>query len=92
MTKNSPYVSRNDNDMGISLAIIYDGHGGRPLRLARVRDRLLLRAVAAAAIAEAEQAASDLGLRDNTLAQVQLGEVSKLRQILQPLVASAGPA
>lgn len=89
MPKNCTYLGRNDTDM-ISLAIIYDGHGGRPLRLARVLDRSLLRAVAAAAIAEAEQAACDLAVHDAILGQAQLGEVSKLRQILQPLVAGAG--
>jgi hypothetical protein len=48
--------------MAIELAIVYE-HRGRPLRLARVRDRHLLSAAASAAVSEAERDAADLVAR-----------------------------
>jgi hypothetical protein len=67
------------------LAIVYE-HAGRPLRLARVRDRHLLSAAASAAVMEAERDAADLGRRDVVLGKVQAAEAAKLREVLEPLI------
>lgn len=75
--------------MAFEIAIIYNGRGGRPLRLARVRDHHLLTAVAAAAVLEAEREAAEIGRRDATLGQIQLQEARKLRHVLEPLMRLA---
>ncbi len=77
--------------MPFELAIVYHRRGGRPLRLARVRDPHLLGAVASAAITEAECDASDLGRHDATLGELQMEEVRKLRRVLEPLIGHAAP-
>jgi hypothetical protein len=75
--------------MAFEIAIIYNGRGGRPLRLARVRDHHLLTAVASAAVLEAEREAAEIGRRDATLGQIQLQEARKLRHVLEPLMRLA---
>jgi hypothetical protein len=75
--------------MAFEIAIIYNGRGGRPLRLARVRDHHLLTAVASAAVLEAEREAAEIGRRDATLGQIQLQEARKLRHVLEPLMGFA---
>jgi hypothetical protein len=77
--------------MPFELAIVYHRHGGRPLRLARVRDRSLLGAAASAAVDEAERDASDLGRHDVTLGELQMEEARKLRRVLQPLMGHEVP-
>jgi hypothetical protein len=71
--------------MAIELAIIYE-HRGRPLRLARVRDRRLLTAAASAAVLEAEREAMDLSRHDAVLGRVQLAEAAKLREVLASII------
>jgi hypothetical protein len=71
--------------MAYELAVIYQ-HGGRPLRLARIRDHRLLVAAASAAVAEAEREAVDLARHDAVLGRVQMAEAQKLRQVLEPII------
>jgi len=71
--------------MAIELAIVYE-HRGRPLRLARVRDRRLLSAAASAAVIEAEREAADLARHDAVLGRIQMAEAQKLREVLDPII------
>ena len=73
------------------LAIVYCPRGGRPLRLARIRDRHLLGAAASAAVIEAEREALDLGRRDAVLGRVQAAEAAKLRRVLGPFLPPMKP-
>ncbi len=70
-----------------SLAIVYTPDGGRPLSLARICDRSLLRSAAAAALREAEGQAESLSVKDRVLGVVQAEEAAKLRRILGLLLA-----
>ena len=70
-----------------SLAIVYTPEGGRPLSLARICDRSLLRSAAAAALREAERQAESLSVQDQVLGVVQAEEAAKLRRILGRLLA-----
>jgi hypothetical protein len=70
-----------------SLSIIYTPEGGRPLSLARVLDRSLLRSAAAAALREAERRGQCLMAKDGVLGMVQREETDKLRRVLMLLLA-----
>ena len=75
--------------MNVMLAILYAPDGQKPLSVARVHDRNLLSAAAAAAVLEAEQAAAELLVEDETRGRVQLEEVAKLRRVLNLLLPQA---
>ena len=68
------------------LAIVYEPERGRPFTVARVADRLLLVAVAQAAIAEAEGRASAIAEADEFLGTVQHEEAERIRRVLGILV------
>jgi hypothetical protein len=68
------------------LAILYAPEGQKPLSVARINDQNLLSAAAAAAVFEAEQAASELLEEDETLGLLQLEEAAKLRRVLSLLL------
>ncbi len=70
------------------LAILFRGHGGRPLRLAGVRDHHLLTAAASAAVQEAEREAAELVRLDAVLGRVQMAEAQKLRTVLEPIIGT----
>ena len=65
-----------------SLAIVYTPKGGRPLRVACISDRDLLRRAAAAAILQAEREIAVLEASDYTLGRMQSEEAAKLRRVL----------
>jgi hypothetical protein len=69
-----------------SLAIVYTPEGGRPLRVACVSDRLLLRKAADAALRQAQREADALAESDKTLGTIQAEETAKLRRVLRLLV------
>lgn len=70
----------------ISLAIVYTPEGGRPLKLATVSDRDLLKLAATAAVREAEYQVAYLRSRDPVLGMVQADEVAKLKHVLGALM------
>jgi hypothetical protein len=70
-----------------NLAIIYTPEGGRPLSIAGISDRHLLRSAAAMAVHEAERQARSLMMRDRVLGMVQAEEAAKLRRVLAALIS-----
>jgi hypothetical protein len=72
-----------------NLAITYTPDGGRPLSIAFISDRLLLRSAAAAAVREAEGKAQSLMAHDHVLGMVQAEEAAKLRRVLDALMSPA---
>jgi len=68
--------------MNVTLAILYAPEGQKPVSIARINDRNLLSAAAAAAVLEAEQFASNLLAEDEILGCLQLEEAAKLRRVL----------
>ncbi len=71
-----------------SLAIVYTPPRGRPLSVARISDRTLLREAAAVALSEAERETKTLLAADRILGMVQAEETAKLRRVLNLLLAS----
>jgi hypothetical protein len=70
-----------------SLAIVYTPEGCRPLRLARILDRTLLRTAASVALSEAEVQVEFLMAKDPVLGMVQAEEATKLQRVLKALMA-----
>jgi hypothetical protein len=71
-----------------NLAITYTPDGGRPLNIARISGRLLLRSAAAVAVREAERKTQSLMAQDHVLAMVQGEEAAKLRRVLRALMST----
>ena len=70
----------------LCLAILYTPNDDRmPVCITRIRDRQLLSVAAETAVREAESTAAQLAREDRTLAELQAGEVDKLRRVLQGL-------
>jgi hypothetical protein len=69
-----------------SLAIVYTPVGGRPLSVASISDRLLLRSAAAVALREAEGQAESLKMKDHVLGMLQTEEAIKLQIVLSFLI------
>ena len=70
----------------VSLLLVYEPTGGRPLTVARVEDRRLLLDAAQLAIIAAEQRAEELAAADCLLGEVERAEAGRLRKVLSLLV------
>jgi hypothetical protein len=66
----------------VTLAIVYEPENGTALRVAQVRDELLLLEAARIAIEEAETGAATIAQHDSTLGRIQTAEAEKLRDVL----------
>ena len=66
----------------VTLAIVYEQRNGAALRVAQVRNEMLLHEAARLAIEEAESGAAALSQDDKTLGSIQKAEVDKLREVL----------
>ncbi len=70
----------------VSLLLVYEPVGGRPLTVARVADSRMLVDAARAAILAAEQRAEDLATADRVLGELERAEAGRLRKVLSLLV------
>ena len=70
----------------VSLLLVYEPAGGRPLTVARVQDRRMLLHAAQLAILAAEQRAEEFGAADRLLGEVERAEAGRLRRVLSLLV------
>lgn len=70
----------------VSLLLVYEPAGGRPLTVARVHDRRMLLDAAQLAILAAEQRAEELAAADRVLGEVEQAEAVRLRKVLSLLV------
>jgi len=70
----------------VSLLLVYEPAGGRPLTVARVADRRMLLDAAQIAIVTAEQRAEELAAADSVLGEVERAEAGRLRKVLSLLV------
>ena len=70
----------------VSLLLVYEPAGGRPLTVARVHDRRMLLDAAQIAIIAAEQRAEELAAADRVLGEVERAEAGRLRRVLSILV------
>jgi hypothetical protein len=66
----------------VSLLLVYEPAGGRPLTVARVDDRRILLDAAQRAISEAQQRAEELSSADCVLGEVERAEAGRLRTVL----------
>jgi hypothetical protein len=71
-----------------SLSIVYTPQGGRPLSVARISNRELLRDAAALALEEAQRTSKLLRASDPILGVIQTEESEKLRRVLEALLLS----
>jgi hypothetical protein len=69
-----------------SLSIVYTPPGGRPLSVAHISDRALLRNAAVVALEEAERTTKSLCTIDAILGVIQAEESAKLRRVLTALL------
>ena len=72
--------------MQVGLYITLEPENGKPITLARVRDRKLLTNAAAAALLEAENTSDEMYREDQVLGQLQDQEVRRLRNALELLL------
>jgi len=70
----------------VSLLLVYEPAGGRPLTVVRVEDRRMLLDAAHLAILVAEQRAEELAAADRVLGEVERAEAGRLRRVLSLLV------
>ena len=70
----------------VSLLLVYEPTGGRPLTIARVEDRRMLLDAAQRAIIAAEQRAEELAAADCVLGEVERAEAVRLRKVLSLFV------
>jgi hypothetical protein len=70
----------------VSLLLVYEPAGGRPLTVARVDDRRTLVGAAQVAIVEAEARAELMGEADKILGEVEHAEALRLKTVLRLLV------
>lgn len=70
----------------VSLLLVYEPVGGRPLTVARVDDRAMLLDAAQLAILAAEKRAEDLAAADRVLGELERAEAGRLRKVLSLLV------
>ena len=70
----------------VSVLVVYEPPGGRPLTVARVRDQRMLVDVAEIAILAAEQRAEELAAADPVLGEVERAEAGRLRNVLNLLI------
>ena len=70
----------------VTLLLVYEPAGGRPLTVARVQDRRMLLDAAHLAILVAEQRAEELAAADRVLGEVERAEAGRLRRVLSLLV------
>jgi len=70
----------------ISLLLVYEPAGGRPLTVARVADPRMLLEAAQIAILAAEQRAGEMAAADHVLGEVERAEAGRLRKVLSLLV------
>jgi hypothetical protein len=70
----------------VSLLLVYEPAGGRPLTVARVSDSRMLVDAAQFAIVAAEQRAEELAAADGVLGEVERAEAGRLRKVLSLLV------
>ncbi len=70
----------------VSLLLVYEPTGGRPLTVARVDDRAMLRDAAQLAISAADKRAEDLAAADRVLGELERAEAARLRKVLGLLV------
>jgi hypothetical protein len=66
----------------VTLAIVYEEKNGAALRVAQIRNEMLLHEAARLAIEEAESGAVALFEQDRTLGSIQKAEAEKLREVL----------
>ena len=79
----------------VSLLLVYEPSGGRPLTVARVADPRMLVDAAHMAILAAEQRAAELAEADRVLGEVERAEAGRLRKVLTlliPELKAVGPA
>ncbi len=70
----------------VSLLLVYEPAGGRPLTVARVSDPRMLVDAAQVAIVAAERRAEELTEADRVLGEVEWAEAGRLRKVLSLLV------
>jgi hypothetical protein len=70
----------------VSLLLVYEPAGGRPLTVARVEDPRMLLDAAHLAIRAAEQRAEELAAADGVLGELERAEAARLRKVLTLLV------
>jgi hypothetical protein len=70
----------------VTLLLVYESAGGRPLTVARVQDRRILLDAAHFAIMAADQRAEELAAADRVLGEVERAEAGRLRKVLTLLV------
>ena len=70
----------------VSLLLVYEVPGGRPLTVARVDNSSLLLDAAQTAILQAEQRADALSEADEVLGRIERSEANRLRQVLALLI------
>jgi hypothetical protein len=70
----------------VSLLLVYEPVGGRPLTVARVADSRMLVDAACAAILAAEQRAAELATADSLLGELERAEAGRLRTVLSLLI------
>ena len=67
----------------VGLNITFEPERGKPVTLARVRERALLLDAAGAALLEAEEAAEQMAAEDQLLGELQRQEATRLREALE---------
>ena len=70
----------------VSVVLVYEPAGGRPLAVARVDNLALLLKIAQAAIGEAQARAELMARADDVLGEMQFEEVNRLKRVLTLLV------
>jgi hypothetical protein len=70
----------------VSVLVVYEPPGGRPLTVARVRDHRVLLDVAELAIMAAEHKAEELASADPVFGEVERAEAGRLRNVLNLLI------
>jgi len=70
----------------VSLLLVYEPAGGRPLTVARVSDSRMLVDAAQLAIVAAEHRAAELAAADRVLGEVERAEAGRLRKVLSLLI------
>jgi hypothetical protein len=76
----------------VSLLLVYEPNGGRPLTVARVDNRQMLLDAAQLAIIAAEKRAEELAAADRVLGEVERAEAGRLRKVLSLLVPELAAA
>jgi hypothetical protein len=70
----------------VSLLLVYQPEGGRPLTVARVDNETLLRDAAHHALLEADDRAQQFGEVDRLLGEIERSEAGRLRRVLSLLI------